>query len=408
MLPLHHARALVVGLAALGCGASLTGAPTRTESETNERDPLAIDYGVATFAETPALAAYLARSPFGYFRYVNRAFNDAVCDRYGSVLKRMPDVNLHGDAHVEQYAVAADGRGLADFDAASLGPPVVDLVRFATSLLLARPDDEEGARASVASFLRGYAKALEDPNAEGPEPTVAKKMRERFAPNARVWLANAQSLIAPPDPSELPRLRAGYQPYVEAMLEQNPGLTESFFKPKTAGVFRAGVGSAHVKKYLMRTEGATTADDDDVILELKQVERGSLARCVHRSGDDDANAERVIRAQARMSSGTQRFLGSVVITNLTFYVHAWRLHYTELSTSQITSAAQLGELAYDVGLQLGRGHPKELVGPGGGTLCSALRVLLTDLEPTIYPTSRALAVRIVDASKAFAKTLPAP
>lgn len=390
-------------LAALGCGASL--GPAHGDSDA-QRNTLTIAYDAAKFTDTPTLPAHMARSPFAYFRYVNRAFGDAVCDRYASSLSRMPDVNLHGDAHVEQYAVAADGRGLADFDAAAIGPPVVDLVRFATSLLLARPDDDEREqRAVVGEFLRGYARALEKPATEGTEPRVAARLRARFAPNQSVWLANVQRLIAPPDPAELPRLRAGYQPYVQAMLEQNPGLGESFFRPKTAGVLKVGIGSAHVKKYLMRTEGPTARDDDDLILELKQVERGALPRCVHRNEDGDA--ARVIRAQARMSSGTQRFLGSVVIDQLRFYVHAWRLHYTELSTTQIESANELSELAYDVGLQLGRGHPKELALAGGAELCTALRAMLTEIEPTIYPTARELAARVVAASRSFAATLPA-
>ena len=42
----------------------------------------------------------------------------------------MPTVTLHGDPHLEQYAVTDAGRGLTDFDDASKGPAILDLVRF--------------------------------------------------------------------------------------------------------------------------------------------------------------------------------------------------------------------------------------------------------------------------------------
>jgi uncharacterized protein (DUF2252 family) len=48
----------------------------------------------------------------------------------------MPTARLHGDAHVEQYAVSATSRGIDDFDDSSTGPAVVDIVRFLGSLEL--------------------------------------------------------------------------------------------------------------------------------------------------------------------------------------------------------------------------------------------------------------------------------
>ena len=38
----------------------------------------------------------------------------------------VPLFNLHGDAHLEQYAITDLGRGLTDFDDSSRGPAIVE------------------------------------------------------------------------------------------------------------------------------------------------------------------------------------------------------------------------------------------------------------------------------------------
>ena len=54
----------------------------------------------------------------------------------GSDLRDLPVVRLHGDAHVEQFAIAQDAWGLDDFDDSARGPAAVDIVRFLGSIEL--------------------------------------------------------------------------------------------------------------------------------------------------------------------------------------------------------------------------------------------------------------------------------
>ena len=42
----------------------------------------------------------------------------------------------------------------------------------------------------------------------------------------------------------------------------------------------------------------------------------------------------------------------------TLWVHAWTDNYVEVAIQSVASPAELREIAYDVGVQLGRGHPK--------------------------------------------------
>ena len=46
------------------------------------------------------------------------------------------------------------------------------------------------------------------------------------------------------------------------------------------------------------------------------------------------------------------------VGNKTLWVHAWPDNYVEVAIATLRSAEELREIAYDVGVQLGRGHPK--------------------------------------------------
>jgi uncharacterized protein (DUF2252 family) len=338
----------------------------------------------------PGLRERLAASPFAYFRYVNERFERAVCDKYAGWLDDMPTVNLHGDAHIEQYAVAADGRGLADFDAATLGPPVIDLARFAASLDLAAPD-EAGARRATAAFLRGYERALDEPEATGAEPAVATRIRGTFAPTSRAWLDAVEQLMLPLDAHKTEQLERARVQYVSAMLAQNPDLRESFFALKRAGELKVGLGSAHEKKFLGRFEGPTSSPDDDMVVEMKEMGHLHAGSCVRGEVRDPS---RVVIGQSRLAMSPQRFLGYVDFEGRTFYVHAWRVHYTELGIGDLRGADELAEVAYDVGLQLGKGHPKGIADPHGDELRVALKEVVRQVGPTLPSVAKELADRV--------------
>ncbi len=361
------------------------------------RDRLSIPYDSAVFRDQPLLARRLSRSVLDYFRYTNREFVDAVCDVYADRLASMPTVNLHGDAHLEQYAISEDGRGLADFDAAAQGPPIVDLARVATSIQLAANGDDASARRAIEAFLAGYTRALEDPNATRPEPAAATRMRARFAPTKIDWLAGVEKLMVPLEKGDLSAYQASWKTFSGALLKEHPDLSPSFFTIKAGGRLNMGVGSAHAAKYLVRIEGPTSQPDDDVIMEAKELLEGSLGSCVRGASLD---AMRVILAHSRLALTPQRLLGKVEIHGRHFYSHTWEVNYTELSCGEITSSAELAEVAEDIGLQLGRGHPK-LMADQTLKLRRALLKTASDVGPELPATARVLAERVESGWKTF-------
>jgi hypothetical protein len=307
----------------------------------------------------PTLVARLRQTPHNYFRFVNRPFSDAVCALFDNVRESLPDVNLHGDAHVEQYAVTTLGRGLTDFDDSARGPYVVDLVRFGVSLELAAREKgwADGDRA-FDDFLRGYRDALVDPTLEPPPLRVVRRTRAGFAFDHGLALRRADALMDsdPVPPSEL---EADFQGYVSTMRTENPTLPAGFFRIKKAGRLKMGIGSALDEKYLLRIEGRTTGEDDDQILEAKLVHALSEAGCLH----TDAGPGRVSRGMSLIARVSFLFSGLFARGDRSLWVHCWTDDYVELSIgSSFSEPRDLRQVAYDVGTQLGRAHPKDCRG----------------------------------------------
>jgi len=286
-----------------------------------------------------------------------------VCGRFATNRDAMRDVNLHGDAHLEQYAVTDTGRGLTDFDDAASGPAVLDLVRFATSLVLScreRHWDSSIGRV-VNEFFRGYHAALADPTLNAPAPRVVARFRAGFHPDPARFFTWLASVNEPVTAEKQAAIRAALEPYVDARLTEQPALGRDYFRIQSLGRSRIGIGSARVPKYLVRLRGRTDAPEDDDVLELKQISDLSGVACLSRSAA--LQPTRVIVVQARIAYDPYRLVGYAVLDGSYFWVHAWAQSYREVSARDLESQDELAEIAFDSGVQLGLGHPKFIATP---------------------------------------------
>jgi uncharacterized protein (DUF2252 family) len=343
----------------------------------------------------PKVAARISKSPFAFYRYVAGPFSTAVCEHFGERTVAMPTVSLHGDLHVEQYAVADDGFGIVDFDDATSGPPVVDWLRFGSSLWFATDFDDAASEAALARFIAGYRQGVAHPESvdTAPEPRVVSRVRSAFRGSALDWLDGVTSLIRPLDRVDEAMMLRAKRLYTDAMLAQNPELGERFFQLKAGGMLEMGVGSAHERKFLLRVEGPSLDVGDDLILEKKEMKKHLVGLCSRGRRSDPT---RVVHAEEKFSRTPQRLLGYVVVDGSEFYVHTWRVHYTEISVSDLTSPGELSEVAFDMGLQLGRGHPLFPPSTEAGKLeRAALLSSLDAVEPELTDAARNLAKRVV-------------
>ncbi len=386
---------LVLVVALTGCG----GEPPPT-------NPLFVDPAKQDFSANAPLRERILESPHGYFRFINIPFSREVCRRLGSSVEGTPQFNLHGDAHLEQYAVTDLGRGLTDFDDSSKGPAVVDLLRFGVSLELACR--ERGCAAEVdrlyERFLSGYRRALEDPETEAPEPVLATRLRADFSSDREAYLAWIDSVMEPMPASETSELIAAMAPYVDVMLYEQPELGSRHFEVVDAGYLKMGIGSALDLKYLVRIRGASDGPLDDQVLEVKQVRELGGIDCIAVSKGTDPF--RILLGQSRIAYQPYDLLGYVRMSGGTFWIHAWVQNYKEVGIrDDLGSVDELAEVAYDVGVQLGRGHPNQIGAPLDLQLrMEQLRLLERDRE-LIAQQRHELAELVVDAWRRFGEQL---
>ncbi len=352
-------------------------------------DSLVISLNDYDFSENPGLLERILGSPHNYFRFIGRRFAQAVCRRFAPDLYVLANVNLHGDAHLENYSVTDRQRGLADFDDATAGPFVLDLVRFGVSLHLASRalGVSEQADAVVAAFMEGYRNGLQNGVAIPPEPEIVARIRDGFTAGRWEMLVKVEAMLRPIEAPGREFERALPQ-YIQQMEEGYPDLPPGFFGIKDIGTFALGIGSALSEKYLMRAEGPTDDPDDDLILEAKAVQDLKGIDCVQRPRVEVA---RIALAQARLAFEPPRYVGAVIMhpklgfeERKKFLIFAWDDNYAELSVpASFKTPRDLFDVARDVGFQLGRGHPKSIADPYEATLRRVLLDQASGLEADI-------------------------
>lgn len=371
------------------------------------------------FSANPELLASIRSSPYAFFRFMNRAFAQTVCVELDSLRADSPTVNLHGDAHLEQYAITPTGRGLMDFDDSASGPAIVDLVRFGVSIYLAAAERGWSDRRQefLARFLDGYRGALADAALAAPEPALVARVRAGFDPDRISVLARSESLMQPLE-RESERSRhiydAGTRFFAESMQEQHPTLPVAFFDVKNMGTLRLGIGSALDEKFLFRVEGPSNDPSDDVILEAKELRDLSGVDCVHRRRNDPFA---ILAAQSRLAyqpydlvgylffdpdrSGTGE-LGDDFWDGTVFWIHSWVDNYTEITVdASLESPKDLAEVVFDVGVQLGHGHTRDIAYPLDDQLRATLSRAWAQREESYVAAVSAMTDQVMDAWEAF-------
>jgi Uncharacterized protein conserved in bacteria (DUF2252) len=314
----------------------------------------------------------LRASPHAFFRLANRAWASRVCAAFADDLRSLAPVRLHGDAHVEQYAVTKEGYGLDDFDDTAEGPSVIDLTRFLGSLRLAARErgwsHEFGPLADV--FLRGYQEGLKDPaglkppaaglkprlhNSGGDIPQIVRRLRQRPIPDQATFLASADALMKPVPPPIAEATRRALD-LLASHMTGAAGRPASYFRIKRFGRVDLGIGSRRLPKLLIRVEGPTAAANDDVILETKEPANLVGIDCLAPARQSDA---------VRVITGTQQIgrlrhdllslVPSLIGENADghWWIHDWTPSYVEVDVQGLRSIAELSELAEDAGRQLG-------------------------------------------------------
>src|SRR5262245_22701892 len=178
----------------------------------------------------PELIERLRADPYDYFRFVNRSWIARVCDVFGRDLQELPVVRLHGDAHVEQFAVTQGAWGLDDFDDSARGPAVVDIVRFLGSIdLVARQRSWEKDRDMLFDrFVEGYKQGLVEPENLPPPPDIVGRLRAQAPVTRAVFLAWAESKMQPLADAPMNAVVAAIEAFARVVLRERPDLAPEY------------------------------------------------------------------------------------------------------------------------------------------------------------------------------------
>jgi len=322
-------------------------------------DPSALE------AAPPELLDRLSASAFAYFRFVNRAWAERVCERFADVTNPAI-VRLHGDAHVEQYAVTKDAWGLDDFDDSARGPAYIDIVRFLGSLdLAARQRGWTHERDALWNrFFQGYRKGLTNPKYSPPEPDIVHEMRRKAPVTRAAYLAWGEHLMLPMDEERRKDVVTAMAALEGRVRGERPDVPPGYFTVRRAGWLRIGVGSSGLRKVLIRVQGPTSDPDDDVLLEAKEVANLTGVTCLEPPTTDPA--VRIVRGVLQLGRLKHDILAvgpTMLIAAaadraehyLDWWVSSWEPSYQEIHLTDLRSVTDLAAIAFDAGVQLGAG-----------------------------------------------------
>jgi hypothetical protein len=363
------------------------------------------------------LLANLKSDPFVYFRFVNRPWSRATCEELGGELAALPQVHLHGDAHVGQYAYTLTDHGLDDLDDSISGPVALDIVRFLGSVdLAARARGWTDQRESLLDeFFRGYRAALVDRDYEPPVPSYVWRMRDRLMgqPSGDVeFLAWAESLMEPVQEMDDQSIEEGRRRLAELIASQRPELPSFFLEPKRIGWLRMGVGSALTPKLLLRCEGQTRAEEDDFLLEARELSDLREVSCV--DAFQSEGAARILEGYGRIGRISHEIV--VVVPGppepapgaREWWARSWEPSYRELRLDALASPGELAEIVHDAAAQLGTGHawtPED--DPGEAQRARKLE-WLERMEPRMRAVALQLTEDLLEAWEVFRAPSPAP
>jgi Uncharacterized protein conserved in bacteria (DUF2252) len=361
--------ALFIALSTLSAGRSPRAALVAGVLQTRSSPSVRLEPTDDAVRRLPApLVAQLRDDAYVYFRFINVQWMHAMCGRLADVLTGLPNVRLHGDPHLEQYAFTTDSRGLDDFDDSTTGPFVLDVTRFLASLDLALDKRGWGAVRATATnaFLAGYRASLSDIGYLPPDPAAVTRLRGQGARDAHEFLAWADSVMLPLAPeyeAAVPSVRAALEEHAGRV---RSGIPAGFFRVKKTGRLNLGVGSALTPRALLRLEGASSSDDDDIVVEAKRAGDLTGVPCL---AVVPPGAVRVVTGSQQI--GRLRHEIMMVLPRdpargadaARWWLRSWDPSYREVNIADYVTGDEIVEVAHDMGAQLGRGHIGD---PGGG------------------------------------------
>jgi Uncharacterized protein conserved in bacteria (DUF2252) len=316
---------------------------------------------------TPALIERLRADPYDYFRFVNRSWIARVCEDFGKDLEGLPIVRLHGDAHVEQFALTNDAWGLDDFDDSARGPAAIDIVRFLGSvdLVTRRRSWEKERERLFDRFVAGYKRGLLEPHHLPPSPAIVRRLREGAPATRAALLAWGESKMQPLADASMKAVMAALEAFTQITMRERSDLGPEYFRMVRAGFVQSGVGSGVTPKIMIRVRGPSDDPADDEMLESKKI--GDLAGLSCLKTPAVQSTLRIIDGSKQLgrlkyniiAAGPELDIPEVMARGerlQDWWVRSLDPSYRQIRLTELQSVKDLAAIGYDAGVQLGAGR----------------------------------------------------
>jgi uncharacterized protein DUF2252 len=347
---------------------------------------------VALAAAPPELIDRLRADPYNYFRFINHEWTSRVCDIFAADLPNQPIVQLHGDAHIEQYALTTDAWGLDDFDDSARGPAFVDITRFLGSIDLAarRRGWTRDKDRLFDRFFAGYRYGLSEAAHQSAEPSIVGWIRGRNpVPSHVAFLEWAETKMAPMPEVTMHGLLASMIVFSRLVRHERPELSEGYFQVIRAGWLQMGIGSAGLRKILMRVRGPSDNPGDDELLEAKALPALKGLGCLEIPKSRPAfrvivGSQQVGRLRHNiLVAGPEEDIPEMAIQGehlRNWWVRSWEPSYREITLDDLRSVDDLSDIVFDSAVQLGGGS---VHGSDDPTLRTQSLAAIAALEPRL-------------------------
>ncbi|MGQ1797064.1 DUF2252 domain-containing protein [Kocuria oceani] len=333
----------------------------------------------------------MAADPYAFYRGSASLFyadmgklEDAWAD------ERTSRVWIQGDLHAENFGtyMSSEGRltfDVNDFDEAYVGHFSWDLRRFVASLSLLcwqKALPSEVARDLVRTYLRAYLDRVRDyvadgsadfafglDNAEGAVLGVLHAARSarrtRFLESMTLIDAHERHFLDDGstrhlDEDEHRRVQAAFEDYLSTVPEDVRSRRRVFYKVKAiVGKKGFGIGSAGLPAYNLLIEGFDEAQENDIVLTMKQAKVAAPSRIVTDErvrGFFADDGHRAVVSQRSLQTHTDPFLGHTTLEGQAFVVSELSPYTLDLEWGELTEPDQIAPVLRDLGQATAKIH----------------------------------------------------
>lgn len=356
---------------------------------------------------SPELLERMRATPHNYFRFINHEWTARVCDIFAQDIPRLPTVHLHGDAHLEQYALTSHAWGLDDFDDSTRGPALVDIVRFLGSIdLVAQQRGWSRERNRLVDrFFAGYRRGVSAPLESPSQPDFVRRLLAENPPMSNeAFLDSADRLISRVDEAPMPGVIAGMKEFSTIVRRERPEFPADYFEVIRAGWLRLGVGSASSRKILIRVKGASSDPADDVLLEAKAVRALDGLNCLE--VPQKQPTFRIVAGSHQLGRLKHDILAAgpeVAVPEMTidgehlrnWWIHSWEPSYREIAIDDFRTVDDLLDIVHDSGIQLGAGNVQRFDGGVDSAVRRESLASLAALEPRLRQVADTLVEEVL-------------